>query len=226
MTGTVIVDYGVGNLRSVQKAFEMAGATAEISGDGATLTGADAIVLPGVGAFGDAMENLRKRELIEPLRDAALERKVPFLGICLGMQLLFSGSEEGGHQDGLGIIPGKVVRFELSAAKDYWGKQLKLPHIGWNNISIDGRSRLLRGVPQDTDFYFVHSYHASETNSGHVAATCRYGEEFVCAIEVENVMATQFHPEKSQGEGQRIVANFVDICRGVDVAAAPLSGTA
>lgn len=212
MTRIIIVDYGVGNIRSVQKAFELVGANATISNDPSIIRSAKAVVLPGVGAFGDAMRSLDERGLIDPLREAALQKKIPFLGICLGMQLLFECSEEGGNVEGLNILPGRVVRFDLSSKKDYLGSQLRLPHVGWNSITINAESRLLKDVPTGSDFYFVHSYHVSEIEKVKVAAECRYGKNFACAIELDNVMATQFHPEKSQREGQRIISNFVGIC--------------
>ena len=212
MENIIIIDYGVGNLRSVQKAFELVGANPVIASEPNSIDSASAIVLPGVGAFGDAMDKLKERDLINPLREAALQKKIPLLGICLGMQLLFEHSEEGGSISGLNILPGKVVRFELEGKKDYLGAPLRLPHIGWNSVTVKTNSRLLANVSSGSDFYFVHSYHISNADKKHMAAKSHYGADFICAVEFENVMATQFHPEKSQREGQRVIANFAAIC--------------
>ncbi|MHB0955292.1 MAG: imidazole glycerol phosphate synthase subunit HisH [Pirellulaceae bacterium] len=198
-----IVDYGMGNLRSVQKGFERVGAAAEISRDPARLAEADKIVLPGVGAFRDAMAELERCQLIEPLLEAIGHDK-PFLGICLGLQLLFDVSYEGQECRGLGVIPGKVVRFELP-------RTLKVPHMGWNQAIIRRPTPLLEGVEDGDYFYFVHSYFVVPEDPDVVAMDTDYGGPFCAMIERGNLFATQFHPEKSQAKGLRILANFAHL---------------
>jgi glutamine amidotransferase len=193
-----IVDYGMGNLRSVQKALEHVGFPAKVTSTPQEILEARSVVLPGVGAFGDAMVNLRSRALIEPLREIA-ERGTPFLGICLGMQLLFARSEERGDFSGLGILTGRVVRFQTS---------LRVPHVGWNQIHILKPSAILEGI-QDGDFaYFVHSYYPEPEDAGIVLATTDYDIDFASVIGKENIFGAQFHPEKSQDVGLQILTNF------------------
>ena len=200
-----IIDYGMGNLRSVQKGFEKVGFAAKVTADPADLRDAEKLVLPGVGAFKDCMDNLREGGFIEPIR-RHVESGRPFLGICLGLQLLFTESEEFGRHQGLGIIPGKVVRFpgDMHIA----GEELKVPHMGWNQIRLRQDAPVFRGVADGSAVYFVHSYYVIPDGPTVVAAVTDYGIEFCSAIRRGNVMATQFHPEKSQQVGLRILKNF------------------
>jgi glutamine amidotransferase len=196
----VIVDYGMGNLRSVQKGFERVGAVAEISGDPAELAKADKIVLPGVGAFRDAMAELQRCQLVEPLLTAIRDDK-PLLGICLGLQLLFEVSFEGEECRGLGVIPGKVVRFDLP-------RSFKVPHMGWNQAIVRRPAPLLEGIQDGDYFYFVHSYYVVPDDPAVVAMEADYGGPFCAMIWRDNLFATQFHPEKSQAKGLRVLENF------------------
>lgn len=195
-----IVDYGMGNLRSVQKAFEKLGHAAEICDQPSQLGSVDKLVLPGVGAFRDAIHEVRRRGFVTPIWDHLASGK-PFLGICLGLQMLFDVSYEDGEWPGLGIIPGKVVRFQ-----DQPG--LKIPHMGWNQLQITGEPPLFANIPRDAHFYFVHSYHVVPTDRSVVIAESEHGERFVAAIGKSNLWATQFHPEKSQKHGLQLLANF------------------
>jgi glutamine amidotransferase len=196
----IVIDYGLGNLRSIEKALQYVGAEVNISNDPSAIDGADALVLPGVGAFRDAMMHFATLERV--VKDAVKEGK-PLLGICLGMQMLASESEEGGLHRGIDIIPGKVVRFPSS--------ELKVPHMGWNSLIIRKSIPLLKGVDNGSFVYFVHSYHVS-TEERYEAARCSYGIEFPAVIvnDDENVMGTQFHPEKSGAVGLRMLRNFVE----------------
>ena len=199
-----IVDYGMGNLRSVQKALQKVGAQAVISSDPADIDRADRLILPGVGAFGDGMDQLRARQLIGPLHRFVDSGK-PFLGICLGQQMLFEwGQEDGGHA-GLGILPGKVLRFRLE------DPTLKVPHMGWNALNITKPDPMLAGLKSGDCVYFVHSYYAAPVDPSIVAATADYGGPFCAAVRRGNLFATQFHPEKSQRVGLRILANFAGV---------------
>jgi len=198
-----IIDYGMGNLASVQNAFLKVGYPTLITARPEDILAADKVVLPGVGAFGDAIHNLRQRGMDDTIRQV-VERQTPLLGICLGMQLLFSQSEENGLHLGLDIIPGRVQRFDLPA-------DFKVPQIGWNSIVINPASRLLAGIPSDSYFYFVHSYYVVPDDSAVVAARTDYGIDFVSAIERGALMATQFHPEKSSRLGLRILKNFGEL---------------
>jgi glutamine amidotransferase len=203
MSSTVIIDYGMGNLRSVQKAFEHIGESAEISADQSQIAAADRIVLPGVGAFRDAIDALRRADLTGLIKDhIAADR--PFLGICLGLQLLMDVSLEDGEHEGLGVIPGIVRRFELPA-------EYKIPHMGWNQLDYSAQPEhgLLKGLEPDPWFYFVHSYHVVPTDRSWVAATTDYGGPFVSVVAKSHVMATQFHPEKSQSCGMQFLKNFL-----------------
>jgi len=203
-----IIDYGMGNLRSVQKGFEKVGFEAKVTADPADLATASKLVLPGVGAFKDCMDNLREGGFVEPIL-RHVESGKPFLGICLGLQLLFSESEEFGRHQGLGIIPGKVVRFP--ADMQVAGEELKVPHMGWNQIRLQQDIPLFRGVEDGSSVYFVHSYYVVPDDASTVATTTEYGISFCSAICRDNVMATQFHPEKSQQVGLRILKNFGDM---------------
>jgi glutamine amidotransferase len=193
-----IVDYGMGNLRSVQKAFEKVGADARIVESPRDLTGARGIVLPGVGAFGQAMENLRAGNWVETLREACAHG-TPFIGICLGMQLLFDSSEEMGQHAGLGILPGEVKRFPNG---------LKVPQMGWNQIRVRRPDPLLERVPEGSYAFFVHSYYCVPREPAVVLTTTEYGIEFASVVGRGNVMGAQFHPEKSQAVGLQMLANF------------------
>ena len=196
-----IVDYGSGNLRSVQKAFEHLGAVATVTDDPAVVGEAERLVLPGVGAFGDAMRELRSRCLVEPIV-AHLRADRPFFGICMGLQLLFETGLEGGRQPGLGILAGDVARFELPAA-------YKVPHMGWNTVSWRAAARPA-GVADGEHFYFVHSYRARPGDPAVVAGEADYGGPFCAAVAQGRLFATQFHPEKSQAVGLRLLRAFLD----------------
>lgn len=198
-----IVDYGMGNLRSVQKAFEKLGVPAQICNTPDQISGVEKLVLPGVGAFRDAMNELHRQQLVEPIRQhIAADR--PFLGICLGLQLLFDFSHEDGHWAGLGVIPGEVVRF-----RDQPG--LKVPHMGWNVVSAVHDCPLFAGIPSNSHFYFVHSYYVVPRDHGVVAAETDYGGSFTSVIQRGRLFATQFHPEKSQSHGLRLLQNFASL---------------
>ena len=203
-----VVDYGMGNLRSVQKALQRVGGDAVIVKTPSKLAQAEKIVLPGVGAFSDAMTQLRAQRLVDPLIKA-VEEGIPFLGICLGMQLLFDVSHEDGEHTGLGIFPGKVVRFEF--APEVTGRPLRIPHIGWNQIRWSGPSELLKGLRQDSFVYFAHSYHVVPLEEDLVATTTEYGYTFTSTVWKGNVFGTQYHPEKSQSVGLRLLENFVNL---------------
>ena len=195
-----IIDYGMGNLRSVQKGFERVGFQAEVTREVSKIASARGVVLPGVGAFQACMENLKRFELIEPIRRVVREQK-PFLGICLGFQLLFAESEEFGLQKGLDLFPGRVVGFHA-------GNGLKVPHMGWNRIEIKQNTPFLDGLSSGDYVYFVHSFFVVPEDSSVVATTTDYGSPFVSSIATERLFACQFHPEKSQELGLRILANF------------------
>lgn len=198
-----IIDYGMGNLRSVQKAFEYLGVEAQITDDPAVVAGADRVVLPGVGAFHDAMEKLRRSGMDKAVLEAAAAGK-PVLGICLGMQMMFEHSEENGRWDGLGLFPGTVTRFEDVG--------LKIPHMGWNTLQT--RDCPLFDAGADPCVYFVHSYCMADVSDEWTAATCTYGQTFTAAICRGNVMATQFHPEKSGDAGLAMLRRFASFMPG------------
>jgi len=193
-----IIDYGMGNLRSVEKAFAHVGCEACITADPEEVRRADALVLPGVGAFEDAMRHLEERRLVPAIRDG-IDAGKPFLGICLGLQLLFTESEENGLGRGLDVFPGRVVRFRHS---------LKVPHIGWNQLTVRRRAPVLAGIPDGAFTYFVHSYHVVPEDESVVATVTDYGYEFVSGVWRDHVCAFQFHPEKSQKVGLQILENF------------------
>ena len=205
MNSIVIIDYGMGNLRSVQKAFEQVGCQAVVTTDPALASRADKLVLPGVGAFRDCMRNLTDGGFVAPIR-AHIDAGKPFLGICLGLQLLFTESEEFGRHRGLGIIPGKVVRFPAGAQEQ--GDVLKVPHMGWNRIDIHRPAPLYQEVPDGSFVYFVHSYYVVPDDPAVIATETGYGQSFCSSIWRDNVMATQFHPEKSQAVGLQMLKNF------------------
>ena len=198
-----IIDYGMGNLRSVQKGLETVGHEAVVTSDPAVVGQADKVVLPGVGAFEDAMAELRRRELVQPVL-AAIDSGRPFLGICLGLQLLFETSYENGRHEGLGVLPGEVVRFELP-------RKYSVPHMGWNQISIQRPAPLLAGIEDQTYFYFVHSFFVVPQDEEVIACQTDYHRPFCSMIRRDNLFATQFHPEKSQTHGLRMLKNFAEL---------------
>ncbi len=195
-----IIDYGMGNLRSVQKAFEAVGHEAEITADADRLQGASHVILPGVGAFADAMTELRRTGLGEAFAEAVREGK-PCLGVCLGLQLLFDVSEEDGIHEGLGLLPGRVVRFRPSPG-------LKIPHMGWNTLRVLRPAPILAEHVSEPSVYFVHSYHAVPERADDIAAVADYPEPFTAMVWRDNLIACQFHPEKSQGVGLAMYRSF------------------
>jgi len=198
-----IIDYGMGNLRSVQKAFERLGHDAVLTRDPAIVASAPGVVLPGVGAFGACMANLERYGLVDPVRDAATSGR-PFLGICLGMQLLFDESEEFGPVRGLGVFPGRIVKFAADPVR-------KIPHMGWNALRIRRRVPLLDGISDEAFVYFVHSYYPVPTDTSLVVTTTEYGPDFASFVARDKVFACQFHPEKSQAIGLRMLENFIRV---------------
>ncbi len=200
-----IIDYGMGNLRSVQKAFERIGQSAVVTRDKKIINDADKIVLPGVGAFPDCMKNLADLGLIDPIIKS-VEAGKPFFGICLGFQVLFTESEEFGTHKGLDIIKGRVIRFPVGLSSN--GTKLKIPHMGWNEIRMKKKTPVLDGIPGGSYLYFVHSYYVVPEDKEITATTTDYGVEFVSSIWRDNIFACQFHPEKSQQAGLKILENF------------------
>ena len=202
-----IIDYGMGNLRSVQKGFQAVGADAIITSDSQKILSAKSVVLPGVGAFKACIDNLHQFDLIDTIKKSIQSGK-PFLGICLGLQLLFSQAEEFGSVSGLDIIKGKVVGFKDAKLKSEAGEPLKIPHMGWNNVQAKSSHPLFDSVPDRSYFYFVHSYYVVPEDKTTVATTTNYGIDFVSGIQHENIHAFQFHPEKSQKLGLAVLRNF------------------
>lgn len=200
-----ILDYGMANLRSVQKAFAEVGYSSDIIGTVQEIEAADKMVLPGVGAFQDAVATLREKGFVEPIL-RHIEKGRPFLGICLGLQMLFDVGYEDGMHEGLGVLRGKCIRFEVDRTLG-----LKVPHMGWNQLDFVSRSPVLRDLPPGCNVYFVHSYHVVPEEDTFVATTTDYGGRFVSSIWRDNVMATQFHPEKSQKVGLQMLKNFAAV---------------
>lgn len=198
-----IIDYDAGNIKSVEKALHYLGEEAVITRDWDTILGADRVILPGVGAFGDAMEKLRTYELDKVIQEVVAQN-TPFLGICLGLQLLFESSEESEGVEGLGILKGKVVRLPEES-------DLKIPHIGWNSLKYPNPGRLFTGIAEDSYVYFVHSYYLQAKDPSIVTATTEYGTLIHASVEQGNVFACQFHPEKSSEVGMQILKNFLTI---------------
>lgn len=200
-----VIDYGMGNLRSVQKAFESQGARAVITADAKVISAADKVVVPGVGAFGAAMKELRKRKLLQVIKDK-IATGAPYLGLCLGLQVLFEESEESegrGAVKGLGIVPGRVLKFRGA---------LKVPHMGWNTLEFKKKNcPLFKGISSGDYFYFVHSYYAKPSSASWLAATTPYGQSFCSALWKDNIFAFQCHPEKSQDKGLRLIKNFIKL---------------
>ena len=205
MSGSIaIIDYQMGNLRSVQKAIEAVGGSATITDDPQAIGRADKVILPGVGAFGDAMDELNARGLVPVIRES-IDSGKPFLGICLGLQLLFERGEEGGLHEGIGALKGSVRKFTIA-------ESLKVPHMGWNSVrSHDSGDPMMAGIPDEPYFYFVHSYYCDPEDSGDVWLSCDYGGPFCAAVHRGNLYATQFHPEKSQRHGLQLLRNFVGL---------------
>jgi imidazole glycerol-phosphate synthase subunit HisH len=208
-TAILILDYGMGNLRSVEKALEHVGARATIGADPDEVRAADGLILPGVGAFPRAMERIRATGLDELIAERAAAG-TPILGICLGLQLLFERSDELGGADGLGLLPGAVTKLDAPG--------LKVPNIGWAPVRWERESRLVEGIPSETPFYLVHSFVARPSTED-ALGTAEYGERFVCAAERGDVFGVQFHPEKSSAAGLRLLANFAGICAKAPAAA-------
>ena len=198
-----IIDYDAGNIKSVEKAIHYLGEETTETRDPQTLLNADKVILPGVGSFGQAMENLHTYGLV-PVIHEIVEKKTPFLGICLGLQLLFESSEETPGVEGLGILKGKIVKIPPAPG-------LKIPHMGWNNIKVKEDSRLFKGLPENPYVYFVHSYYLQADDEDIVAATTEYGVKIHAAVEKDNIFACQFHPEKSSTVGLQILKNFVSL---------------
>jgi glutamine amidotransferase len=205
MGSVAIVDYGMCNLDSVARAVEECGGKPLISDRPSDLENASRIILPGVGAFPDAMRNLRQRGLDQVIVEQALQKRIPFLGICLGMQLLASCGSEFEETSGLGLIPGEVVRLQP------WGDDRRIPHIGWNEVHFDQRCPLFKGISLGHDFYFVHSYHFCPRDAAHAVGRTPYGKGFVSVVQRELVFGTQFHPEKSQKTGFQVLKNFLQL---------------
>lgn len=198
-----IIDYDAGNIRSVEKAVMLLGHEAVVTRDRDAILSADHVILPGVGAFGDAMAKLRKYGLVDTIREA-VERELPFLGICLGLQLLFESSEEAPGIEGLGLLPGKILRIPD-------GKGLKIPHIGWNSLTFPNQGRLFQGIAQGEYVYFVHSFYLQAGDPKVVTASTEYGTVIHASVERGNLFACQFHPEKSSEIGLKILQNFLNI---------------
>jgi len=202
-----IIDYGMGNLRSVEKGFLKVGVNVKVTNKPEDVLNADGVVLPGVGAFRDCMGELTNLNLINAVVDSIQQGK-PYLGICLGLQVLFSESDEFGKCNGLDILKGRVIRFDLE------NKELKIPQMGWNQLNIKKNNPLFEGVPDKSYFYFVHSYYVAPDDSSVVATTTDYGIEFTSSVRKDNIYAVQFHPEKSQALGLQILKNFGNIVKG------------
>ena len=200
-----IIDYDAGNIKSVEKAMHLLGQEVVVTRDRESILKADKVILPGVGSFGQAMENLHRYELVPVIRDMIEDGK-PFLGICLGLQLLFESSEESPGAEGLGILKGKILKIPSSPG-------LKIPHMGWNSLQLQNNGRLFRNIPQDTYVYFVHSYYLQAQEPEIVKAVTGYGTEIHASVEKDNVFACQFHPEKSGKYGLEILKNFAELGR-------------
>lgn len=198
-----IIDYDAGNIKSVEKAVAALGGEAVLTNEADVIRQADHVILPGVGSFGDAMNNLRRFRLTEVIHEIA-DRGTPFLGICLGLQLLFERSEESPGAEGLGILPGEVLRIPEGGGR-------KIPHMGWNSLHLQNDGRLFKGVDEGAFVYFVHSYYLHASDPAVVRAVCEYGPVIHASVEKDNVFATQFHPEKSSSVGRQILKNFLEV---------------
>ena len=202
---TAIIDYDAGNIKSVEKAFLSMGEEAVITRDREVILGADRVILPGVGSFGDAMEKLHAYGLVEVIHEV-VRRGTPFLGICLGLQLLFERSDESDGVPGLGLLPGEILKIPDTPG-------LKIPHIGWNSLRFPNRGRLFEDIQEDAYVYFVHSYYLKAADEGIVTATTEYGTLIHASVEKDNIFACQFHPEKSSEVGLQILKNFIGISK-------------
>lgn len=200
-----IIDYDAGNIKSVEKAMLSLGEEVVITRDAQTILGADGVILPGVGSFGDAMEKLHTYGLVEVIREC-VKRQIPFLGICLGLQLMFESSEECPGVEGLHLLDGKILRIPAESG-------LKIPHIGWNNLKFPNNGRLYRGVKEDSYVYFVHSYYLKAEDESIVTATTDYGTLIHASVEKNNLYGCQFHPEKSSDVGLKILQNFIQVTK-------------
>ncbi|EKD80046.1 MAG: Imidazole glycerol phosphate synthase, glutamine amidotransferase subunit [uncultured bacterium] len=201
----VVIDYGMSNLASLARSLEKCGASPLFSSDPKEILEASKIILPGVGSFAEGMANLSKLGLVSPLRDIASGKTIPILGICLGMQLLASTGSEGYEVEGLNLIPGKVIKLESHNDQD------KIPHVGWNNIEIKQDDPILAEIPDNTDFYFVHSYYFQPTSEDTIIATTPHCGNFASVIRLNNIYGTQFHPEKSSQPGLKLLSNFLNL---------------
>ena len=201
-----IIDYDAGNIKSVEKACQFLGEDVVVTRDRETIMAADGVILPGVGAFGDAMEKLHSYQLVDTVKDVANSGK-PFLGICLGLQLMFESSDEAPGVEGLGILPGKIVRIPD-------GEDIKVPHIGWNSLQYPNKGRLYKDIDENSFVYFVHSYYLQAKEPEIVVASTEYGVTIQASVEKGNVFACQFHPEKSSTVGLKILENFISVVKG------------
>ena len=201
-----IIDYDAGNIKSVEKAFQFLGEEAVLTRDRNVILNADGIVLPGVGAFGDAMEKLHRYGLVAVIHEA-VEKKIPFLGICLGLQLIFERSDESPGVEGLGLLKGEILHIPEESG-------LKIPHIGWNSLKFHGKGRLFGGLEESAYVYFVHSYYLKAEDEGIVTAVTEYGTTIHASVEQGNLFACQFHPEKSSDTGLKILRNFISVTKG------------
>ena len=205
MSGILILDYGTGNLNSVKRTLDRIGTTATVSSRAGDVLRADKIIMPGVGHFGKAMAKLQELGLRDALSEAVLSKRIPVLGICLGMELMANTSEEG-DSTGLGWIDAEAVRFDLGAATTY-----KVPHMGWNQVNVKKDSRLMKGIDDEAEFYFAHSYHLRVKDRADLLSETDYGVAFPSAIEKDNIFGVQYHPEKSHDAGRRVLRNFVEM---------------
>lgn len=203
-----IIDYDAGNIKSVEKALTRLGEPVAVTRDPKEILEADGVILPGVGAFGDAVGRLESYGLVETIRQVA-ERRIPFLGICLGLQLMFESSEESPGVQGLGLLPGRILRIPDDGG-------LKVPHMGWNSLEFPRQGRLFKGLPRDSYVYFVHSYYLQADQESIVTATTEYGALIHASVEKDNIFACQFHPEKSSGVGMKILQNFIAVVKGTN----------
>lgn len=200
MQKVIVIDYGMGNLHSVQKALSYLGAAPVLSQNPEEIQAAEKLILPGVGAFADAMAELKQKNLAQAIKQA-VKKQTPLMGICLGMQLLFEQSSEGGLHEGLGLMPGEITRFEIRE---------KVPHMGWNSVKNKDKA-MFAGLPDEFSVYFVHSYCAQDVDMPYASGITQYGVPFVCAVHHENVYGCQFHPEKSGENGMQILRNFLAV---------------